>query len=109
MVTFAKLEDGAVDASIPDQQGQRGKDGRDECLAVWYTYINEGKTSKVDSKPAAHLRRCGTTNFASPGPGQCLGQPAARSLQHPLRKMENYERGEKLGEGAWGVVTSAVS
>lgn len=23
--------------------------------------------------------------------------------------MENYERGEKLGEGAWGVVTSAVS
>lgn len=23
--------------------------------------------------------------------------------------MENYERGEKLGEGAWGVVTAAVS
>ena len=40
-----------------------------------------------------------------------------RSLDHfgsaahscRLVGMENYERGEKLGEGAWGVVTSAVS
>lgn len=32
------------------------------------------------------------------------------SVETPsLHKMENYERGEKLGEGAWGVVTSAVS
>lgn len=30
-------------------------------------------------------------------------------VQNKVLDMENYDRGEKLGEGAWGVVTSAVS